>query len=244
MRRLLFATIAAIALTGPALAGDLPSNKEAPEFVPPPPVFTWTGFYIGLNGGGGGTDFSRVGHYDSNPVNDSRSSGGYFFGGQIGYNYQYSPNFVIGAEADFQGSKFNNFFGCGAGPYAGPGTCYDDSSVAGYDMDSFGTVRARIGYAMNNWLIYATGGFAWGDIRYTANDYIPAVGTGSGTAGGWTVGGGVEYAINNHWSLKAEYLYLDVGGVNIDPIPSYAPDYNVNVKATANIGRFGINYRF
>ncbi len=96
-----------------------------------------------------------------------------------------------------------------------------------------------------SWLPYVTGGFAWGHVRYTADDFQPTnSATGSATATGWTVGGGIEYAITQHWSVKAEYLHIDLGSKTIDALPAFTLRHLVSVKTTAEIGRFGVNYRF
>jgi len=234
------AMIAALS-TAPTRAADLPVKAPAAAMAAP---FTWTGFYLGINGGGGTAKFDRVGVYDSNPVKDSHNNTGYFIGGQLGYNWQFSPSWVFGIEADFQGSNFHDSFTCGAGPASG-GSCYDSTSDAGFGIDNFGTVRGRLGFAMANWLIYGTGGYAWGRVRYDANDYLPNnTGTTKITQSGWVAGAGIEYAIARNWSVKAEYLHIDLGSKTHDPIPSSTPDYIVNINATMDIGRFGVNYRF
>ena len=224
-------------------AADLPSTKSAPAAVYAPPIFTWTGLYIGVNGGGGSARFSRQGSYDGYDVSDSTSSHGYFAGIQAGYNYQFSQNFVIGLEADLQLANFAKTFSCGAG-YGG-GTCNDDSSRAGYDIRSFGTARVRLGYAMDKMLFFVTGGYAFANIKYDAFDYLPDNSkSASKTVSGYALGGGVEYAISTNWSVKGEYLHLGFNRKTIDPIPSSTPDYVVRVKSSADIARIGINYRF
>ena len=223
-------------------AADLPSMKSAPAVVYAPPIFTWTGLYIGVNGGGGSARFSRQGYFDTNGVSDSNSSGGFFAGIQGGYNYQFSQNFVIGLEADLQLSRFDKVFRCGAG-YSG-GSCYDNRSVAGYDMRSFGTARVRLGYAMDKMLFFVTGGYAAANIKYAAFDGGTRTGEVSKTASGYALGAGVEYALSNNWTVKAEYLHLGFNRKTMDPVPSYTPDFVVRVKTSADIARIGINYKF
>ena len=244
-----FLTIATISLgalssaTFSSSAADLPSTKSAPAAVYAPPIFTWTGFYVGVNGGGGSARFSRQGFYDGNDVSDSKSAGGAFAGIQAGYNYQFSQNFVIGLEADLQLSKFAKTFDCAAG-YSG-GSCYDNSSYGEHDMRSFGTARVRLGYAMDKMLFFVTGGYAAAHIKYGAYDYLPDNSkSASKTVSGYALGGGVEYAISANWSVKAEYLHLGFSRKTIDPIPSSTPDYVVRVKSSADIARIGINYKF
>ncbi len=233
----LLAVSAAIVMSGYAAPSFASSSMGQP--------IMWGGLYVGLNGGGGVANYHRNGEYDTNPVDDGQSQGGAFFGGQIGYNWQFSPKGVLGLEADFQGANFDNTFRCGAGPDAGPGSCYDPESVSGYNVSSFGTIRARLGYDMGNWLPYVTGGFAFGNVTYKAYDYLPDNSKdASKMSYGWALGAGVEYAINQKWSIKAEYMHVDLGSVTIDPIPASSPDYGVKVATNLDIARVGVNLHF
>ena len=244
MKKLLASTALCL-ISFAASAADLPTAKgPAPAPYIAPPVFTWNGFYVGLNGGGGWASYKRDGLYDSNPVSDSHTQHGYFFGGQVGYNYQISTNWLVGIEADFQGSQFKHVQTCGAG-YDSEG-CYDNSSVATYNVNWFGTVRGRIGFlAAPNWLVYGTGGFAYGQVQYGALDYLPDnSATQSKVATGWTLGAGTEYAINPSWSIKAEYLYIDLGKRHFEPIATDLVNYGVDIKTRMNVFRVGVNYHF
>ena len=165
---------------------------------PPPPLYvaapTWSGFYIGVNGGYGST------------ANDGfLSPSGGFGGGQIGYNWQglfgYSP-WVIGIEADLQGA--------GISDSAGYGTDYMQNS-----LNWFGTVRGRVGYAIGPTLIYATGGFAYGEVESKGNA-LGLLYDVSETQTGYAVGGGVEYKFNPAWSIKGEYLFIDLDASNLN----------------------------
>lgn len=236
-------TVAAIATLGmlavPALAADLPSRKEvvAPVYVP---IFTWTGFYIGLNAGVGWQDKSSV--YVTTPsgaitsVSTGNSSAGFIGGGQIGYNYQMG-SWVLGVEADIQyadvGGKVN------WGPYSWWGN-------GGGNDQYFGTVRARIGYAIDHWLLYATGGFAYGGFNSNWAG-------GSSDTTGWTVGGGVEYAFTQNWTVKLEGLYLNMNNNN-QTLAFFNPPGGVLPAGTytavgqsskgAGVVRVGVNYKF
>lgn len=227
-----------------ANAADMPTRKAPPPMFSAAPI-SWSGFYIGLNGGGGVAGYSRDGLYDSNPVNNSESQGGLLFGIQAGYNMQFSSNMVAGLEADWQWSQFKKMQDCGAGPYSG-GSCYDTESNASYNVDWFGTVRARLGFlATPNWMIYGTGGLAYGQTSYGALDYLPDnSATQSKTSWGWTAGLGTEYKIDSHWSLKAEYLYVDLGKPNFSPIAVDPVNYAVSLRTQLNIARVGVNYAF
>ena len=194
MKKYLLASVAALGLVaaGAASAADLPSRKgpiAAPVYMPP--AFSWTGFYVGGNAGYGwgnvnANGFANVGDLD-----------GFVGGGQIGYNYQMGQ-FVIGAEADIQGADLGtgrNVFG--------------DSVKTEY----FGTVRARVGVAFDRFMPYITGGWAYGNVKTS----IPTLAFSSDRShtGGWTVGGGVEYAFTNNLIGGVEYLYVDLGEKNI-----------------------------
>ena len=171
-------------------------------------------------------------------------------GGQVGYNWQFNQ-VVLGLEADFQGSGQQGdgdpIYAVAAGnPFAGvPGGAaatitYTDK------LEWFGTVRARAGWAMDRWLPYVTGGWAYGhgSISGTTTTTTPTTATFSASQdySGWTVGGGVEWAFMNNWSAKVEYLYIDFGdGSNF----AASPMLNiVTGRMTDNIVRAGVNYKF
>jgi outer membrane immunogenic protein len=222
MKRLFLAGLGLIALAGAAAAADLPPAPgpyyKAPAYAPLP--FSWTGFYLGVNGGGGfGTSA-----WDST---GSFNMTGAVVGGTVGYNYQIGPA-VIGAEGDVDWSTIKGTVttvGCPTGCTTG------DSWL--------GTARARLGYSAERFLPYVTGGAAFGNI----NASTPGLPGATTTNVGWTVGAGVEFAIAGHWSAKAEYLYVDLGKFNCGAgcAPAAAVD---NVSFTTSLVRGGINYRF
>jgi outer membrane immunogenic protein len=143
---------------------------------------------------------------------ENEDDGGFVGGAQIGYNYQMG-SFVIGVEGDLQ------YADLGGASYAVPGV-----GIVSYDnSDWFGTVRARAGFAFDRALVYATGGFAFADDR-----------------AGWTVGGGVEYAITNNLSLKVEGLY-----VNLEDNDFNFAGVNYNGgESEFGVVRAGLNFRF
>jgi outer membrane immunogenic protein len=198
-----------------AQAADLPS--KAPVYSSP--VYAnWTGFYVGLNGGYG---FGKS-NWDVPAVSPSPKGG--LFGATIGYNFQ-TGSWVWGAEGDFDISTMK-----------GSSTC---SFVSCETKDSWlGTARGRIGYAgWNNWLPYLTGGLAVGDIKADSS-----LGSANKTNLGYAVGAGVEYAMWSSWSVKLEYLYVDLGKFNCGvACGGVTPD---NVSFKTNIVRAGLNYRF
>lgn len=213
----LAAAVAVASLLGaaPAFAADMaqPYPTKAPPPVAVVPVFSWTGFYLGGNAGyGWGSGQSGISSLDPE---------GFIGGGQVGFNYQFGNNVVLGAEADFQGSDLND---------SGYNGIYDTRSK----MDYFGTVRGRIGYAFDNLLPYVTGGLAWGHNEVRNLDLGL---TSDNTHVGWTVGGGLEYALTNNWTVKAEYLYMDLGDEFYNSIGEDA-----GLKAST--ARIGVNYKF
>ena len=246
-------TAAAVALmaAGQANAADIYRAPEAggsykDAYVP---ADSWTGFYVGVNGG---YAWSASGDLYAYPANAGGRGGNPAFGGinpeggfgsgQIGYNWQGalgSPHLVLGLEADIQGADIS---ASGNDAYTPPNTW--KSSV-----DWFGTVRGRLGYAFNGTLIYATGGFAYGNVDNSL--YLPATHTRNaatyqfdGIATGYTVGGGVEYKIAPAWSVKGEYQYIDLGendpgGI---PIKQVFPGINAGDNALHTV-RLGLNYR-
>ncbi len=248
LRTLLISAVSSVALATAAFAADLPNTKGEAPFMPPPPPpeFSWTGFYIGGNAGLSGGDFDTL--FSSSVSSDWASFGatsrGFSGGGQIGYNYQWpTSNIVVGVEADFQGSTlegtyFNGTLGDASGPLSGEKT---QSNV-----DWWGTVRGRIGYAFGNILPYATGGFAYGrvDNSYTAWDPSGSFSYSyGGTQTGWTAGAGVEYALTHNLTLKVEYLYTDLGSFD-NTFPG--GDYTTyeSTRTTFSTVRAGLNWKF
>ncbi len=237
MRRIGLALLTSTALIGAAAAADLP--VKAPVYKAPvvAPVYNWTGLYVGGNFGysWGRQDVSSGGLLLDTPHVD-----GIIGGGQIGYNWQMNQ-LVLGLEADFQGSGQK-----GDGSFIGAPAFIPASTLTFTDkLDWFGTIRGRVGYAMDRWLPYVTGGWAWGHGSISANVTGGTTGAGSGSTdySGWTLGGGVEYAFMNNWSAKLEYLYIDFGNGPSVALPPSAVVLSGG-KLTDNIVRVGINYKF
>ncbi len=189
MKKLLLSTSAALALSGSAFAADLPSRKAAPVYAPPPPVSTWTGFYVGLNAGGtwsesnttivgSGPFYLNPGYQNaalhsayynalSNGTLPGSSNGGFIGGGQIGYNWQWGNSIVMGVEADIQGVTTGSTGNSGAAALAVTNGPVISSSVsASRGMDYLGTVRGRLGYAITpTLLLFGSGGLAYGGVN-------------------------------------------------------------------------------
>ena len=209
-------------------------------------VYNWTGFYIGANAGHGwGHADSSVVYFGNAltlptgfAMSDLAKPNGFIGGAQIGYNWQVSRDWVFGLEADWQGSGQKAASSRPSQSYILPGV--GAPIAAGtyqmtYDakIDWFGTARARIGYAAwNRILLYATGGLGYAEVKVsgTATDSgnsafgpynTTAAFGGSKVNAGWTVGGGIEAALAGNWTWKVEYLYLDLGTLDLTaPGPS------------------------
>jgi outer membrane immunogenic protein len=202
----IFAAIAAIAIgcSATASAADLPYNSQPYTVTQPLNMYSWAGPYVGGNLG-----------YEWGSVSNSNTEPHGIQGGiQGGYNWQYGQ-FVVGGEIDFQGSGADDRFA--SWKFSNP---------------FFGTVRGRVGYAMNNVLIFATGGLAYGTVRAQIGGF-----TESRTSTGWTIGAGAEVGLTQNWSVKAEYLYVDLSD-NRFAITGLPHAY------AGSVFRLGVNYRF
>ena len=209
-----------------------------------------------------GTPFNTPGFAGS----DTLTPKGVIGGGQIGYNWRTSPSWVLGLEADLQasgekaGRSFSNAFSFTAPP---PNPAVPVSGFATMDYAAkitwFGTVRGRVGYAWDRVLLYATGGLAYGGVRLAGTNtvsgtvagapFLSVIGVGhSQVNAGWTIGAGIEGALGDRWTWKAEYLYLDLGSMS-DPdgqlivISTSGGRVTTNTNYTDNIVRLGLNYR-
>jgi outer membrane immunogenic protein len=218
MRRVFLATIGLLGLATSALAADLPRAMpptRAPIFVP---GYSWTGFYVGINGGGawGRSDWSGF-------ASDNDVSGG-LVGVTAGYNWQ-SGQWVFGLEGDIDWSNIKGNFTNAACPTG----CETKNSW-------LGTARGRLGYAFDRVMPYVTGGAAFGDVRATQ----AGIGSTTETNVGWTVGAGIEAAVIANWTAKLEYLYVDLGDVSCAACLPAAS----NADFRAHVLRAGLNFRF
>ena len=227
------------------------SPDTALSLLTDPPTLDWTGFYVGANGGYGGDRANAIVNLASAlPVASSTQTqnrtSGFIAGGQLGYNRQLSNHVVVGLETDAQGSGVKASHQASNGPGA-----YTNTDI-GNGLDWFGTTRARLGWASGSTLSFVTGGVAYGDVNAQGSQISGGLFSGSVTQTkvGWTIGGGVEYALNQNLSLKAEYLYIDFGGVagaayglTPSPVPPFVGSFSTG-NLTANITRIGLNWRF
>jgi outer membrane immunogenic protein len=279
--------LATTAFTLVGLTISPPGFAKTPHTLPPPQppaeVYAWTGFYLGLNGGGawgqshvtqtvncgtppgtgyfcdssgtGAANAAVLGAAGSGNINSSAFTGGI----QAGYNYQWGRS-VVGIETDFDSFHLSGTLrGNGIFPVAGPGGVLPAGTaftiVNGVNTDWLWTFRGRIGWlAQPNLLAYVTGGAAVTSLAVSTNysDNNGAMGSGSASATktGWTIGGGLEWLLDNHWSVKGEFLYVDFGTVTANAsVPAGAKATaisTISTKAdlTAEIARLGVNYKF
>lgn len=250
MKTLLLAGTAVLALaTAPAMAADL-SSKPYPVKAPVAvvPVFSWTGFYLGANAGYGWGDASGNVAVDGGLYSASYSPDGFFGGGQVGYNFQFENNVVLGVEADIEFGDLNDNFS-----YLDAGTIDDVGFdvTTGVKVEYFGTVRGRLGYAIDNFLPYVTGGFAWARTKFDSSllldepiDGVSGLSSNaSNTSYGWVVGAGLEYAFTPNWTAKVEYLYADLGSDTYSA--TYLGEvYNTSVDLKIQTVKLGVNYKF
>jgi outer membrane immunogenic protein len=220
------------------------------------PAYSWTGFYLGLNGGGAwsnadiyytppGLPFTAVAPAYSAIGSGRIHPSGFIAGGQIGYNYQVS-RFVVGAEGDLNAFNLRGSF-ANAGVPPGNATL---TSAASVNTDWLATVRGRAGFTLTDkLLVYGTGGLAVSNLSSTASETYSGIGTAnlnaSSTRVGWTAGAGLEYAFLPNWSIKGEYLHLDLGQINATaPLVGATGTHVYDARLTADLARIGINYKF
>ena len=225
MKKFLLAGAALAALASGAQAADLGSRRvEVPSAIIAP-VFSWTGFYIGANVGYSSSQFRYTTPTGINNAN--LTMGGVFGGIQGGYNWQFN-SLVLGVEADIQANSANKRFPITAT------TGFRDS------VPMFGSVRARAGFAADRALFYVTGGLGYATLSTKFYDNVVAANnlSASTTRAGYVVGGGLEYAITNNWTVKGEYLYYGFSNTR--------PGFVAGDRQSTNIHtvKLGVNYLF
>jgi outer membrane immunogenic protein len=215
---LAIAGVASVIMSSAAGAADIP--RKAVPYTSPVYAPVWSGFYAGVNAGYGWGTISNGG------ISDTMK--GFVGGAQLGYNWQIS-SFVLGVEGDFQGSlqKFSQ-----------SATIGGVTVTADEKIPYFGTARARVGYAFDNFLVYATGGAAWLNFKASLSALGLTVSSET-TKMGWTAGGGIEWMFLPRWSVKAEYLYMDAGTATLT-----IAGVDASGKLKDQVARVGINYHF
>lgn len=250
---ILFFACAALVLTAVAGPEPISGGKEMKQVAPAPsPECNWTGFYIGLNVGGqfGHSETFDLDHFDFNRDNGEwgYSESGVVASGQLGYNFQWN-RIVIGPEFDL---GYMNLEGS-ANPK--PDNPVFNGNRGETDSDFYTTMRGRIGFTLDCWLIYATGGAI--GVNYSTR-MIDDCNTGpcgpflintsrTDFEWGYTVGGGVERLIGRHWSLKADYLFFALDKQDFSGFETgvgVAAPFHFQAKTEGHIVRAGLNFHF
>jgi len=225
-RQILLASVGAIAIAiaGSAVAADLPYRGPPPVYLPPAPIFTWSGLYIGGQiGYAWGRDDADFTTLDPDRLffTADTSPQGVIGGAHLGYNLQIpgwslfsSSGIVIGLEGTVDGTSSNKSVFLSGEPGFLHATHPDLTVVNRAEVQ--GSLRGRLGLAFDRVLIYGTGGAAFAGVKndYTLGDPFFLSDSISKTRTGWTAGGGLEYAVTNNWSIRAEYRYSDFGRFN------------------------------
>jgi len=254
MKQLAFGSlIAAVVMTaGAASAADL--GRPAPVYkAPPVQMFNWTGCYFGGNAGGIFNDSSATSNptVPGQPFSDNFSSFSFdstdFTAGVVyGCNRQFTQNLVVGLDSDFNWSNLSDSISFAHGA-AGGRPAY--SGTITQDLDWFSTTRLRLGWAQDRWMVFAAGGLASGKIKSSYSDLDGAGRTFTGSDStwkyGWTIGGGVEYALSQNWFLRGEYMYLDLGKTNYQSLSNTAASgtWLTEVDTKAHVVRAALTYR-
>src|SRR5882672_154783 len=228
MKRLLLGAVALVVFAAPAAAADLQARPrpytKAPAYTAPEAVYNWTGFYIGGHLGGA---------FAGN--NSLEGSGGRFLGGvQGGFDYQFAPSWVVGAEAQYSWLANNN-----------NGVLFPGGTLVTTKNDQLGSVTGRFGYTWGPALLYAKGGYAFRDnnnIGVTVAGVPQPFTTNGRHQDGYTVGAGLEYMFAPNWSAKAEYQYYNFGSTTFTTGP--ADILGTRFRNDEHTVKAGINYRF
>lgn len=251
-------TVALVARTDVVAPEVLTPKPPAP--APPASGYSWKGVYIGAHVGYGWgrakTSFAALPtaaqFINLAPITLRNDPTGANAGAQAGYNWQ-SGKFVAGVETDFSWSRMRGTVVV-VGITQNNGASWNGSLTAHQDTKWFGTLRPRAGFTPTSKIfLYGTAGLAYGHVNYFDNaDFRPQgpiqyPAAANKTKTGWTAGGGVEVGINKHWSLKAEYLYYDLGKQSLtgSPVPANPPfQVSYTSETKAHTFNTGVNFRF
>ena len=244
---------------GSAVAADM--AVKARPLIAPPPIYTWTGCYLGADVGGGSqrqsaSEFTIPTGFDAGPTAVNLNTTSVMGGPYAGCNYQFGSNWVIGVEGDWSAAALsstanapNNFLN--GLPVGSGGVVYTQR------LNWLASIRGRVGYAVvPNVLLYVTGGAAWGNSGYSGVDAYrggcpncSVTGSFNNTSNGWVAGGGVEWAPwNTNWIVRAEGLYYSLSGAS-----AFGFQQGTTTPATTSWtwnrseiieGRVGVSYKF
>ena len=239
-KKILLGAIAALLFAPTAVsAADFPVKAAVPVVI-----YDWTGFYIGVSGGGSLGGSNHVDPTGTNLTADGFNVKGGLVGGTIGYNWQMS-SLMLGFEGDLSwvgeyGSHNDN-----NNIATGGASLVADPTVQSFTKETWlGTARVRVGYAVNNLLFYGTGGYAGAGVQAGIKDANTNVllASATSTRNGWTAGGGLEWGFAPNWSAKFEWLYMKFDSAPLNTL--VAEGSRSSIPLDDNVVRAGINYRF
>ena len=242
MKRILLTTVSigVLGLLSPAFGADLPIYSKAPAIAAP--VYDWTGVYFGVFGGGGYGNHNinnALGNTGNADFTANYSSTGGVAGGELGYNWQ-SGIYVVGIEGDlfWSGIKGNDASAIAAG-------VYPLTSVDADNLRWGGTLRVRGGFTIDRWLMFFTGGYAFGDIDHTNTDPVGGVDRFTVHANRLTAGAGFAYALTNNVIGKFEYRYYNFNGYNRPGTP-LTPNGQLpyTTESTYSVVTIGLDFKF
>ncbi|RYE33280.1 MAG: porin family protein [Hyphomicrobiales bacterium] len=223
-----------------AMAADLLSTRKGPPPMMMPPVMTWTGFYVGGQVGySSGVDTTKefltatMGYVG---LKNRFDPDGFVGGAHVGANYQFGA-FVAGIEGDIEFGKVKGGF---TDPPVAP---FNPGGRGQTEIDTQGSLRLRLGYAVGPALFYATGGLAVADIKSTYWNWPGTSESFSKTATGYTIGGGIEYAFTQSLSARVEYRFTQFERIQNDSQQAF-PGFSGTQEPRYHTGRAGVSYRF
>jgi outer membrane immunogenic protein len=243
--------IGVLACQGASAADIL--RKAPPPAPPPAPVFSWTGCHVGAHVGWGWgkanvdeSQNSSGGHLntDGTPGSGGITTSGAVFGGQLGCDYQFWGQWVIGAEGMFAGTDIN-----GTANDPAEDSPFGNLHTIKVKQDWIGSVTGRLGYAWNQTLWYVRGGGAWTHNRWDLSNADNAFFYGNTVQtqnlSGWTIGAGLEWALTPNWTAFVEYDYYRFDGKDLINQTTFDDTYHVHTsRQTVNVVKVGVNYRF
>jgi outer membrane immunogenic protein len=265
--KLLILTVVMLSASGARLASAADMVVKTPVLPMPGAAYNWGGLYVGGNIGYGwgassnpalsfvdpGAVVNLAGYFAAGGnVTPNLDPSGLIGGGQIGFNWTLSPSWVAGFVADFQGSGIKDSATNTVTPAALPTSLQSNSE----QIDWFGTLRAKLGFAENNWLLYATGGLAYGRVATsgcicfgtTIAGPLNFAGSNSTTNVGWAAGAGLNYGVTSNWIVGVEYLYVNLGNVSYVETTTNAlapaSSITINNRAAVQIARVSLDYKF
>lgn len=238
MNKGVFTALALLGLSSAAQAADLPNT--VPAAIPAPTYYNWSGFYIGAQVGGAVAGDNNISQFNPPGLgglaigNRNADLSGVLGGVHAGYNVQVQ-NWVFGVEADFEGSDVGSGL-----------PTLQTGDRAGSSLNWLGSVRGRLGYALDQLLVYGTGGLAYGEFDNRSVNRVTGIGqTFTGTRLGWTAGAGIEYAFQPNWTARLEYRYTELDSAGFNPtVGTSVVGSSFRDDPSFHAVRVGISYKF